>query len=147
MHILRISLIAEMHINENILNSWNWNYLQGHPSVRLELDLVEQEEQYTHEVSLDDVIDPETSLGSSKPCWVLLLTHLRKVKLGVMHHKEKVTFLFGQQKCHMGQLELYAYLMLRRRIKYKTLTLLLVFGLFLLPLFYISLGSSLKRGY
>ncbi|XP_058751511.1 uncharacterized protein LOC131624588 [Vicia villosa] len=35
---------------------------QGYPAVRPELDLVEQEDQLTHEVSLDEEIDPETSL-------------------------------------------------------------------------------------
>lgn len=38
--------------------------LQGFPAVRPELDLVEQEDQLTHEVSLDEVIDPEISLGT-----------------------------------------------------------------------------------
>jgi pre-mRNA-splicing factor CWC22 len=35
---------------------------QGYPAVRPELDLVEQEDQLTHEVSLSDEIDPESSL-------------------------------------------------------------------------------------
>ncbi|KAK9735998.1 hypothetical protein RND81_04G243800 [Saponaria officinalis] len=35
---------------------------QGHPAVRPELDLVEPEDQLTHEISLDDEIDPETSI-------------------------------------------------------------------------------------
>ncbi|KAI3938178.1 hypothetical protein MKW92_029246 [Papaver armeniacum] len=39
---------------------------QGHPAVRPELDLVEQEDQLTHELSLDDDIDPETSLDIFK---------------------------------------------------------------------------------
>lgn len=39
-------------------------HLQGYPAVRPELDLVEQEDQLTHEVSLDEEIDPETSLGT-----------------------------------------------------------------------------------
>lgn len=39
---------------------------QGHPAVRPELDLVEPEDQLTHEVSLDDEIDPETSLDIFK---------------------------------------------------------------------------------
>lgn len=38
-------------------------YLQGYPAVRPELDLVEPEDQLTHEISLEDVIDPETSIG------------------------------------------------------------------------------------
>ena len=38
--------------------------LQGYPAVRPELDLVEEEDQLTHEVSLDEEIDPETSLGT-----------------------------------------------------------------------------------
>lgn len=40
---------------------------QGHPAVRPELDLVEQEDQLTHEVSLDEEIDPEISLDIFKP--------------------------------------------------------------------------------
>ncbi|XP_074316035.1 uncharacterized protein LOC141652463 [Silene latifolia] len=40
---------------------------QGHPAVRPELDLVELEDQLTHEISLeDDVIDPETSIDVFK---------------------------------------------------------------------------------
>ncbi|KAH9608673.1 hypothetical protein KSS87_021890 [Heliosperma pusillum] len=40
---------------------------QGHPAVRPELDLVEPEDQLTHEISLqDDVIDPETSIDIFK---------------------------------------------------------------------------------
>jgi pre-mRNA-splicing factor CWC22 len=37
--------------------------MQGHPAVRPELDLVEPEDQLTHEVSLEDEIDPEIGLG------------------------------------------------------------------------------------
>ncbi|KAI4367489.1 hypothetical protein MLD38_023222 [Melastoma candidum] len=40
---------------------------QGYPAVRPELDLVEQEEQLTHEISLEDKIDPEISLDIFKP--------------------------------------------------------------------------------
>ncbi|CAL5201925.1 unnamed protein product [Lathyrus oleraceus] len=40
---------------------------QGYPAVRPELDLVEQEDQLTHEVSLDEEIDPETNLDIFKP--------------------------------------------------------------------------------
>ncbi|CAA6663493.1 unnamed protein product [Spirodela intermedia] len=36
---------------------------QGFPAVRPELDLVELEDQFTHEVSLEDEVDPETGLG------------------------------------------------------------------------------------
>lgn len=39
---------------------------QGFPAVRPELDLVEQEDQFTHEISLEDEIDPETSLDVFK---------------------------------------------------------------------------------
>ncbi|RZC86537.1 hypothetical protein C5167_029889 [Papaver somniferum] len=39
---------------------------QGHPAVRPELDLVEQEDQLTHELSLEDTMDPETSLDIFK---------------------------------------------------------------------------------
>ncbi|MCI36338.1 pre-mRNA-splicing factor CWC22, partial [Trifolium medium] len=41
--------------------------MQGYPAVRPELDLVEQEDQLTHEISLDEEIDPETSLDIFKP--------------------------------------------------------------------------------
>ncbi|KAL0437238.1 UNVERIFIED_CONTAM: Pre-splicing factor cwc22 [Sesamum radiatum] len=40
---------------------------QGYPAVRPELDLVEQEDQLTHEVSLLDEIDPEITLDIFKP--------------------------------------------------------------------------------
>ncbi|CAL9074899.1 unnamed protein product [Musa textilis] len=40
---------------------------QGFPAIRPELDLVEQEEQLTHEISLDEEIDPETHLDVFKP--------------------------------------------------------------------------------
>ncbi|KAK4352014.1 hypothetical protein RND71_027532 [Anisodus tanguticus] len=40
---------------------------QGFPAVRPELDLVEQEDQLTHEVSLSETIDPEISLDIFKP--------------------------------------------------------------------------------
>ncbi|MQL73817.1 hypothetical protein Taro_006148 [Colocasia esculenta] len=40
---------------------------QGFPAVRPELDLVEVEDQFTHEISLEDEIDPETVLDIFKP--------------------------------------------------------------------------------
>uniref|UniRef100_A0A1D1XL51 Pre-mRNA-splicing factor CWC22 n=1 Tax=Anthurium amnicola TaxID=1678845 RepID=A0A1D1XL51_9ARAE len=40
---------------------------QGFPAVRPELDLVELEDQFTHEISLEDEIDPETALDVFKP--------------------------------------------------------------------------------
>lgn len=40
---------------------------RGYPAVRPELDLVEQEDQWTHEFSLEDRIDPETSLDIFAP--------------------------------------------------------------------------------
>ncbi|KAI4375878.1 hypothetical protein MLD38_013696 [Melastoma candidum] len=40
---------------------------QGYPAVRPELDLVEQEDQLTHEISLEDKIDPEITLDIFKP--------------------------------------------------------------------------------
>ncbi|KAF2288503.1 hypothetical protein GH714_007957 [Hevea brasiliensis] len=40
---------------------------QGYPAVRPELDLVEQEDQLTHEISLQENIDPEISLDIFKP--------------------------------------------------------------------------------
>ncbi|PIA53648.1 hypothetical protein AQUCO_00900311v1 [Aquilegia coerulea] len=40
---------------------------QGHPAVRPELDLVDQEDQLTHEVSLEDKIEPDTTLDIFKP--------------------------------------------------------------------------------
>ncbi|KNA08773.1 hypothetical protein SOVF_159590 [Spinacia oleracea] len=39
---------------------------QGHPAVRPELDLVDPEDQLTHEVSLEDEINPETGLDIFK---------------------------------------------------------------------------------
>ncbi|KAJ4776418.1 Pre-mRNA-splicing factor CWC22-like protein [Rhynchospora pubera] len=39
---------------------------QGFPAIRPELDLVEQEDQITHEISLDDDLDPETNLDVFK---------------------------------------------------------------------------------
>ncbi|XP_077253262.1 MIF4G domain-containing protein / MA3 domain-containing protein [Tasmannia lanceolata] len=40
---------------------------QGYPAVRPELDLVEQDDQITHELSLEDEIDQEISLDIFKP--------------------------------------------------------------------------------
>ncbi|KAL3819849.1 hypothetical protein ACJIZ3_005754 [Penstemon smallii] len=40
---------------------------QGHPAVRAELDLVDQEDQLTHEVSLQNEIDAEIALDIFKP--------------------------------------------------------------------------------
>ncbi|XP_020521154.1 pre-mRNA-splicing factor CWC22 homolog [Amborella trichopoda] len=40
---------------------------QGYPAVRQELDLVEQEDQFTHELSLDEEIDQEIGLDIFKP--------------------------------------------------------------------------------
>ncbi|KAJ0961367.1 hypothetical protein J5N97_000494 [Dioscorea zingiberensis] len=40
---------------------------QGFPAIRPELDLVEQEDQFTHEISLEDEIDPETNIDVFKP--------------------------------------------------------------------------------
>ncbi|PHT51176.1 Pre-mRNA-splicing factor CWC22 -like protein [Capsicum baccatum] len=40
---------------------------QGYQAVRPELDLVEQDDQLTHEVSLSDTIDPEIALDIFKP--------------------------------------------------------------------------------
>ncbi|KAL5162868.1 Pre-mRNA-splicing factor CWC22 [Glycine soja] len=42
-------------------------HLRGYPAVHPELDLVKQEDQITHEVSLDEEIDPEISLDIFKP--------------------------------------------------------------------------------
>uniref|UniRef100_A0A0D9XY89 MI domain-containing protein n=1 Tax=Leersia perrieri TaxID=77586 RepID=A0A0D9XY89_9ORYZ len=39
---------------------------QGFPAIRPELDLVEQEDQFTHEISLEDELDPETNLNVFK---------------------------------------------------------------------------------
>lgn len=39
------------------------NNVQGFPAIMPELDLVEQEDQITHELSLDDDLDQETGLG------------------------------------------------------------------------------------
>ncbi|PKI34750.1 hypothetical protein CRG98_044856 [Punica granatum] len=40
---------------------------QGYPAVRPELDLVEPEDQWTHEISLEDPVDPEIALDIFKP--------------------------------------------------------------------------------
>ncbi|KAF3452567.1 hypothetical protein FNV43_RR03000 [Rhamnella rubrinervis] len=40
---------------------------QGYPAVRPELDLVEQEDQLTHEISLQEEIDPEITLDIFRP--------------------------------------------------------------------------------
>nr|GME06376.1 pre-mRNA-splicing factor CWC22 homolog [Ipomoea batatas] len=40
---------------------------QGYPAKRLELDLVQKEDQFTCEISLQDTIDPEISLDIFKP--------------------------------------------------------------------------------
>ncbi|XP_057874037.2 uncharacterized protein LOC131080005 [Cryptomeria japonica] len=40
---------------------------EGHPAVRAELDLVEQEDQLTHEVFLEDELDQEAGLDVFKP--------------------------------------------------------------------------------
>lgn len=42
---------------------WFCVIIQGFPAIRPELDLVEQEDQFTHEISLEDEVDPETNLG------------------------------------------------------------------------------------
>jgi hypothetical protein len=38
--------------------------VQGFPAVTPELDLVEQEDQITHELSLEDELDQKTGLGT-----------------------------------------------------------------------------------
>lgn len=43
---------------------------QGFPAVIPELDLVEQEDQITHELSLEDDLDQETGLGTPCPSWL-----------------------------------------------------------------------------
>ncbi|XP_072975468.1 uncharacterized protein [Typha angustifolia] len=40
---------------------------QGFPAIRPDLDLVEQEDQFTHEISLEYELDPETNLDVFKP--------------------------------------------------------------------------------
>lgn len=40
-------------------------HFQGYPAVRPELDLVEPDDQLTHEISLQEEIDPEITLGMS----------------------------------------------------------------------------------
>lgn len=44
------------------MNLW----IQGYPAVRPELDLVDLEDQLTHEISLEDEVDQEVTLGMSK---------------------------------------------------------------------------------
>lgn len=41
-------------------------HLQGYPAVRPELDLVDQEDQLTHEISLSEDIVAEITLGMSR---------------------------------------------------------------------------------
>jgi pre-mRNA-splicing factor CWC22 len=48
--------------------------IQGHQAVLPELDLVEQEDQFTHEISLSDDLDPQTNLGNG-----LFTYYLRKM--------------------------------------------------------------------
>uniref|UniRef100_A0A453GFC9 Uncharacterized protein n=1 Tax=Aegilops tauschii subsp. strangulata TaxID=200361 RepID=A0A453GFC9_AEGTS len=36
---------------------------KGFPAIRPELDLVEQEDQFTHDMSLETELDPETNLN------------------------------------------------------------------------------------
>lgn len=48
-------------------------YVKGFPAIRPELDLVEQEDQFTHEISLEDELDPETNLSKVlRPTWAFL---------------------------------------------------------------------------
>ncbi|KAI4968433.1 hypothetical protein ZWY2020_045763 [Hordeum vulgare] len=67
---------------------------RGHPPVRPELDLVEQEDQFTHQVEIPlddshgDQLDPETHLDVFKPSATFLrdeaaYEHLRRSMLGV----------------------------------------------------------------
>ncbi|KAI4333634.1 hypothetical protein L6164_018415 [Bauhinia variegata] len=60
---------------------------QGYPAVRPELDLADQEDQLTHEISLDEEIDPEISLDIFKPDPIFLenekrYEELKKTMLG-----------------------------------------------------------------
>lgn len=57
--------------------------LQGYPAVRPELDLVEQEDQWTHEISLEEEIDPEITLGTS--CNVKLVLPLWSTYLFILY--------------------------------------------------------------
>ncbi|KAI3920999.1 hypothetical protein MKW92_046630 [Papaver armeniacum] len=52
--------------------------MQGHPAVRPELDLVEQEDQLTHELSLEDTMDPETCLGNIFSRWIYNFWRMRR---------------------------------------------------------------------
>ncbi|KAM7262469.1 hypothetical protein ACFE04_000152 [Oxalis oulophora] len=64
---------------------------QGYPAVKPELDLVEQEDQLTHEVSLEDEIDPEITLDFEEAGHKLL-----KIKL-----EPGQEFLLGDQNPYL----------------------------------------------
>uniref|UniRef100_A0A803MW77 MI domain-containing protein n=1 Tax=Chenopodium quinoa TaxID=63459 RepID=A0A803MW77_CHEQI len=60
---------------------------QGHPAVRPELDLVDPEDQLTHEMSLEDEIDPETGLDFEEAGHKLLKIKLepgQEMELNIM---------------------------------------------------------------
>lgn len=52
--------------------------MQGFPAVRPELDLVEQEDQLTHEFDIDDEIDQEIGLGK---IWIANLSFFPPLSL------------------------------------------------------------------
>ncbi|KAK1396760.1 MI domain-containing protein [Heracleum sosnowskyi] len=67
---------------------------QGYPAIRPELDLVEQEDQLTHEISLLDEIDPEIALDFFRPDAQLIESEqryedLKKTLLGEESEDEK----------------------------------------------------------
>lgn len=62
--LLIVFWIVSALVKQRILNSSCNYFIQGYPAVRPELDLVEQEDQLTHEISLSDEIDPEIALGN-----------------------------------------------------------------------------------
>jgi hypothetical protein len=45
-------------------------FLKGFPAIRPELDLVEQEDQCTHDMSFETELDPETNLSKFFFCFL-----------------------------------------------------------------------------
>ncbi|KAG6537559.1 hypothetical protein ZIOFF_002653 [Zingiber officinale] len=83
---------------------------QGFPAIRPELDLVEQEDQFTHEISLDEEIDPETNLDVFKANPNFLedekaYENLKKTILGDDQERTYLRYygLLGQRFCMINK--------------------------------------------
>ena len=70
-------------------------YFQGHPAVRPELDLME--EKYSHDISIDDEINPETSLGKLGNSWFCRDRLLFSVSKTLLNFKKTLCFFFCLQ--------------------------------------------------